>query len=166
MTTSSFTLQSGTPEDALAIIDAHRDAVRGTAVGYYSREIIEEWAPIVASQERVNGFAQMIRSGEEVVVVAVGPSGNIVGFGSIVPKNDELRAVYVRLEYGRKGIGRAILQRLEELARKAGLKELSMDASINAESFYNANGFTSEGYGDHTMSSGGRMACVRMRKTL
>jgi putative acetyltransferase len=166
MTPASISLRLATPEDALAIIDAHRDAVRGTAVGHYSREIIEEWGPIAAAPERVNGFAREIASGHEVVVVAIDPSGVILGFGSIVPTNDELRAVYVRAKYGRNGIGRAIVQRLEELARKAGLKELSMDASINAESFYNANDFNSEGYGEHTMSSGARMACVRMRKRL
>jgi GNAT superfamily N-acetyltransferase len=166
MAPASFALRLATPEDAPTIIDAHRDAVRGTPVGYYSREIIEEWGPIALSPERVQGFARAIASGQEVVVVAVEPSGSILGFGSIVPMNDELRAVYVRSKYGRKGIGRAILQRLEELARKAGLKELSMDASINAESFYNANGFVSDGFGEHTMSSGARMACVRMRKRL
>lgn len=166
MTPAAFSLRPAIPEDALPIIDAHRDSVRGTAVAYYSREIIEEWGPIVVSPERVNGFARAIAGGQEVVVVAVDASGNILGFGSIVPKNDELRAVYVRSEYGRQGIGRAILRRLEELARAAGLKELSMDASINAEAFYKANGFNSEGAGEHTMGSGARMACVRMRKRL
>jgi putative acetyltransferase len=166
MTSASFTLRPGTPEDALSIIEAHRAAVRGMAIGFYSREIVEEWAPISVSPERVEGFARTIASGEEVVVVAVDSSGLILGFGSIVPSNDELRAVYVRSEHGRKGVGRAILRRLEDLAREAGLKELRMDASINAEAFYKANGFSSEASGKHTMSSGGRMACVRMRKSL
>jgi len=166
MTSASFTLRPGTPEDALSIIEAHRAAVRGIAIEFYSREIIEEWAPISVSPERVEGFARTIASGEEVVVVAVDSSGLILGFGSIVPSNDELRAVYVRSEHGRKGVGRAILRRLEDLAREAGLKELRMDASFNAEAFYKANGFSSEASGEHMMSSGGRMACVRMRKSL
>jgi GNAT superfamily N-acetyltransferase len=38
-------------------------------------------------------------------------------------KNSELRAVYVRAEYGGIGIGSAILGRLESLAREAGLAE-------------------------------------------
>ena len=99
-------------------------------------------------------------------MVAVDSSGLILGFGSIVPSNDELRAVYVRSEHARKGVGRAILRLLEDIAREADLKELRMDASMNAEAFYKANGFISEAPGEHTMSSGGRMACVRMRKSL
>lgn len=145
MTTSSFTLRPGTPEDALSIIKARRAAVRGIATRFYSREIIEEWeGPINIAPERVEGFARAIASGEEVVVVAVDSSNLILGFGSIVPNNNELRAVYVRTEHVRKGVGRAILRRLEDLAREAGLKELRMDASINAEAFYKANGFSSE----------------------
>ena len=166
MTFASFTLRPGIPGDALSIIDAHRAAIRGTATGFYSREVIEEWAPIAVSPERIEGFARAIASGEEIVIVAADSSDRILGFGSIVPSNDELRAVYVRSEHGRKGIGRAILQRLEDLARHAGLKELRMDASINAEAFYRANGFSSEASAEHSMPSGRRMACVRMRKFL
>jgi putative acetyltransferase len=166
VTSPPFTLRLGIPEDALPIIDAHRAAVRGTAAEYYSQEIIEEWAPPGAAPERVEGFARAIAAGYEVVVVAVGPSNEILGFGSIVPSNNELRAVYVRPEYGRNGIGRAIFSRLENIARELGVNELQMDSSIYAEAFYKANGFISEGTGKHPMPSGRQMACVRMRKRL
>ncbi len=161
-----FILRAGVPDDALSIIDAHRAAIWGSAAGFYSREVIEEWAPIGVSPERVEGFRRAIASGEEIVVVAMDSSGRILGFGSIVPSNNELRAVYVRPEHGRKGVGRAILRHLEDIARKALLTELRMDASINAEAFYKANGFSSLASGEHTMASGRRMACVRMRKPL
>src|ERR1700743_309564 len=152
--TAPFTLRPVVPEDALAIIDAHRDAVRGTAVASYSHEIVEEWAPNDVSPERLQGFARAIASGEEIAVGAIDSTGIVIGFGSIVPKYNELRAVYVRSRYGRRGVGQSILRRLEELARNAGLKELSMDASVNAESFYNAHGFVSEKCGEHVMGSG------------
>jgi len=167
MTAATFTLRPGGPEDALSIIRAHRAAIRGTATKFYSSEIIDEWeGPIDIPAQRVEGFARAMASGEEVVVVAEDSSGLILGFGSIVPGNNELRAVYVRAEHARKGIGRAILRRLEDLARDAGLKELRMDASINAEAFYKANGFIFEAVGEHPMPSGRRMACVRMSKAL
>jgi putative acetyltransferase len=161
-----FAIRHASPEDAAAILEAHRAAIRGSAAEFYSREVIEEWAPVSVPPERVEGFARTIAGGEEVVVVAVDSTGKILGFGSIVPSNDELRAVYVRSEHGRKGVGRAILRRLEDIAREAGLRELRMDASINAEAFYIANGFSSEARGEHTMPSGRRMECVRMCKSL
>ena len=161
-----FQLRPGRPDDALAILEAHRSAIRQTAVSAYSPAIIDEWAPVVIVRERVETFQRWIDRGEELIVVAVGSAGQIIGFGSIVPANSELRAVYVDGGYGRQGVGRALLTRLEELARSAGLAELRMDASINAVPFYEANGFISVERGEHPMPSGRRMACVRMRKDL
>jgi putative acetyltransferase len=161
-----FLLRRARPEDALGILEAQRSAIRGTAAEAYSPAIIDEWAPAVIVHERVETFRHWIARGEELIVVAVDTTGRIIGFGSIVPANLELRAVYVAADHGRRGVGRAILGRLEELAREAGLTELRMDASTNAVPFYEASGFIAVEPGEHVMSSGGRMACVRMRKTL
>jgi putative acetyltransferase len=161
-----FQLRTGRPDDALAILEAQRSAIRQTAVSAYSPAIIDEWAPAVIVRERVEKFQRWIERGEELIVVAMEPAGQIIGFGSIVPANSELRAVYVAAAYGSQGVGRALFARLEELARDAGLAELRMDASINAVAFYEANGFISLEHGEHFMPSGGRMACVRMRKAL
>lgn len=54
------------------------------------------------------------------------------GWGWSVPGNSELRAVYVAAEYGRRGVGAAILDELETLAQDAGLSELHRDASVDA----------------------------------
>ncbi len=162
----AFSLRRGVPVDARAILEAHRSAVRGTANAYYSQAIIDEWGAANIAPERITNFERWIERGEEVIVVAVVSTGQVIGFGSIVPSNSELRAVYVAAEYGRQGIGRAILQQLETLAREAGVNELSMEASTNAVPFYTANGFISLGPGEHPMPSGNRMACMRMSKSL
>ena len=161
-----FAIRDAKPADAAAILETLRAAILGLTDGFYSSEIIEEWAAGNVSPERVDGLARAIANGEELVVVAADSSDQVLGFGSIVPANNELRAVYVHPKHGRKGVGRAILRRLEELARSTGMTELQIDASINAESFYEANGFIAETRGEHTLSSGGRMSCVRMRKPL
>lgn len=44
------------------------------------------------------------------------------------------------------------------------MTDLRMDPSINAVPFYEASGFVSLEQSEHPMPSGGRMACVRMRK--
>jgi GNAT superfamily N-acetyltransferase len=161
-----FELRAARPDDALAILTAQRSAIRQTAASVYSPAIIDEWSPTVIERERVENFQRWIGRGEELIVVAVSSAGEIMGFGSIVPANSELRAVYVAAAYGRQGVGRALLARVEGLARDAGLTELCMDASINAVAFYEANGFVSLEAGEHPMPSGARMACVRMRKVL
>lgn len=165
--TVTFTVRRAVPEDALAILEAHRAAIRGSsAETAYSREVIEGWAPLHIPPERVEGFTRVIEQGEEVVLVAEDQAGQVMAFGSIVPRNSELRAVYVNSAYARKGIGRAILEQLEELAREAGMTELRMDASINAQAFYEASGFISLERAEHVAQSGLRMACIRMKKSL
>jgi putative acetyltransferase len=92
--------------------------------------------------------------------------GGIVGFGSIAPNGSELRAVYVLPDFGREGIGGQILAALESLARRRALAELTLDASLNAESFYRNHGYAVVESGVHALRSGARMRCVKMRKTL
>jgi putative acetyltransferase len=166
MAAPPFQLRPGRPDDALPILEAQRSAIRQTAASAYRPAIIDEWAPTVIVRERVEKFQRWIERGEELIVVATDSTGKIIGFGSIVPTNSELRAVYVDAANGGRGVGRALLARLEELAREAALTELRMDASINAVPFYEANGFISLEPGEHIMPSGARMACVRMRKVL
>ena len=41
-----------------------------------------------------------------------------------------------------------------------------MDASLNAEEFYLIHGFAVVERGEHTLTTGTRMRCVKMRKAL
>ncbi len=159
-----FQLRAGRPDDASAIFTAHRSAIRQTAASAYSPAIIDEWAPAVIVAERVETFQRWIERGDELIVVATDSAGKIIGFGSIVPTNSELRAVYVDAAYGGHGVGRALLARLEEPARDAALTEPR--TSINAVPFCEASGSISLEPGEHIMPSGARMACVGMRKAL
>jgi putative acetyltransferase len=162
----TFSIRRGRPGDALAILEAHRSSVRGIAASAYSPKIVDGWAPVTISSDRTAAFARAIERGDEVILVAEDATGGVIGFGSIVPGNSELRALYVSAEHERKGIGRAILSQLEVLAREAGVTALRMDSSTNAAGFYEANGYIALERGEHTLQSGVRMACVRMRKSL
>jgi putative acetyltransferase len=150
--------------DARGILEAHRSAVRETAVRDYPPEVIEIWGPPV-TDERVQWYAQGPLLQETTVVAEI--DGHIAGFGVIIESNNELRAVYVAHKYGKQGVGSALLQELERLARERGCKELAMDSSLTAEAFYLHHGFQALERGEHPMSDTGRtMACVRMRKVL
>ncbi len=140
--------------------------MRGVWGDVYSREIVDSWAPLSISSERIEALSRCIERGAEVIFAAEDEAGHVIGFGAIVPGNSELRALYVSAEVGRKGVGRAILSRLEARARQAGLSELRLDASLNAAPFYEANGYVALQRGEHTLPSGTRMASVRMRKAL
>jgi putative acetyltransferase len=147
-------------DDARRILEAHNAAVHRTAAREYASDILAAWAaPLDAGN--VQRMAGIIASQSELLLVA-----EIDGFGSIIPKNSELRAVYVHPDFGRKGIGNRILSALEDLARQYALAELTMDASLNAEEFYLAHGYVVVDRGDHPLRTGARMRCVKMRKAL
>ncbi len=59
----------------------------------------------------------------------------IVGVGSLVIENSELRACYVSPEAGRQAVGSALVREMERVARERGLAFLELDSSITAEPF-------------------------------
>jgi putative acetyltransferase len=160
----SVRIRPADPADAADVGEVLFEAIRQTAAASYPAEVIASWAtPVDAG--RIEQIRQAIAGRDELCLVAE-HEAKVVGFGSIVPAAGELRAVYVHPAVGRSGVGSALLLELEQLARARGLPELHMDASINAEAFYAHHGYLVVARGVHHMSSGGQMACVKMRKPL
>jgi len=150
--------------DAEDIMNIHFSAVHETAASYYPGMIIQNWAS-PKTPERLKQFIDAIQGSDEIFVVAK-INDRTVGFGSIMPKRNELRAVYVHPSFGRQGIGTQILADLERLAVEQGIKVLDMDTSLNAERFYLKNGYVAIESGFHKLRSGHKMPCVKMRKIL
>jgi GNAT superfamily N-acetyltransferase len=150
-------------EDARGILEAHYSAVHETAAGDYPLEVRRAWAMPV-TLERIDRYSKHALSNETTVVAEV--DGRIAGFGVIVEAESELRAVYVAAEFGRRGLGSALLRELERIAKERGCRELRMDSSLTAAPFYASHGYEETGRGEHLLSSGEEMACVRMRKVL
>lgn len=88
----------------------------------------------------------------------------VLGFGIFFQKLGELRALYVHPAEGRRGIGRQILQVLETQAAERDILRIHLNASLNAEAFYRANGYTSLAPGKFRLSAGVEMDCVKMEK--
>ncbi len=150
--------------DAIAIIDLHFTAVHQSASSFYPAEVLNTWST-QPDETRYDHIRRALEKGEELFVVAEDASG-VIGFGSIVPLLQELRAVYVHPRAGRRGVGSAILRCLEQLALDRGVLQLQMDASINAEAFYRRAGYEILERGVHRLRSGREMACLKMKKSL
>lgn len=159
-----ITIQPARSEDAVNILNVHYAAVHETAAPFYSKEVIQQWSPPL-NNSRIERMQQVIENPDEWLVVAQ-KEERVIGFGSIVPNYNELRALYVHPTFARQGVGTRILAVLEQEAISLGLVYLQMDASINAEAFYIEHGFEVIEYGTHQFASGYKMACVKMRKTL
>jgi putative acetyltransferase len=149
------------PEETRRFLEVHHAAVRGTAAGDYSSAVIEAWAPLPITDEEVNRVRA--NAAGEIRVAAV-RLGQIIGIGVVIPANCELRACYVLPEAGRSGVGRAIVAKLEWIARAAGTPYLEFDSSLTAVPFYLRLKYKVVKRGEHILSSGTPMTCVKMRK--
>lgn len=161
-----LTIRVARDEDAEAILQIHYAAVHEFGLRCYTQEILDEWSSEVNSIRIEKLRRTMIENPEGELWIVAESNEQIVGFGSIVPLNNELRACYVSPASTGKGVGQAILKELESQALKRGVDFLQADASLNAEGFYVRNGYSIASRGQHLLRSGRKMDCVLMRKYL
>jgi N-acetylglutamate synthase-like GNAT family acetyltransferase len=65
----------------------------------------------------------------------------IVGFGALSIGMGEIQYLYILPEYQNSGIGKLILQELEEVARENAVDILRVDSTLNAVGFYKSAGY-------------------------
>jgi N-acetylglutamate synthase-like GNAT family acetyltransferase len=135
------------------------------ANAFYSPDILAAWSEKLGKPETISKHEAAIASGAEFVLVAEA-DGRLMAFGAIIPGTGELRAVYVAAAAKRSGVGSLILAALEAEARRLGIADLHMDASLSAVNFYRAKGFQEIERKQHRFESGAEMDCVAMRKVL
>lgn len=154
-----FTVRRAGEEDCEGIWRVHKRAIREIASSHYTPEEIEAWA----SPRKSEHYVESIRNKEFYVAEE---DGAVIGFGTLNHKQNEIEAVYVSPAVVRRGVGLAILRRLEERARDLGIKSLKMDASLNAVPFYKSAGYESQKEMKHRLASGVEISCIFMTKDL
>jgi hypothetical protein len=155
-----LTIRSAVGGDAPTLMQVHRKAVFSKATEHYPRTVLEAWAP-GATAARMARLADEIADPDFIALVAEA-AGDIIGFAMAVPSRDELRALYVKPN----AIGRVGQTLLAEIERQsfARADRLACDASLNAEAFYAANGYSAECRSSQVLRQGAAIACVRMSK--
>jgi putative acetyltransferase len=150
-------------DEARRFLEIHHDSVRGLAANDYPPFVIDAWAPLPITDERLQRFLQ--NPDNEIRLIAE-RDGESVGIGGLVVANSELRACYVLSTAARCGVGAAIVAEIERLAREHGLAYLRLESSLTAEPFYTAMGYRVEGNSEHKIAPGVSMAAITMRKEL
>jgi GNAT superfamily N-acetyltransferase len=77
-----------------------------------------------------------------------------------------VRAMFVRSDWTRRGLGRAILSAFERAARAEGFRELVLGATLPGEPLYRAFGFTEVERFLVTTPDGVSLATVAMRRPI
>ncbi len=142
-------------------LELHARSVRALAVKHYPPDVIDAWC-VPPTGRNLAAFA---RNADKELRLIAEVGGVALGLGALCVKPAELRACYVVPEGARQGIGTAMVREIERIARDQRLDRLELLASINAEPFYAALGYQSDGCTEHVMR-GRPMAAVRMSKRL
>ena len=155
----ALNIRTPTRDDAAAILRVRSDAILAKASTHYDAAILNDW--IEAGD--LGRTAKKLSDPDIIALVAV-TGDAMIGFGMVARSRHELQALYVTPNpVGR--VGQALLAALEARAFQA-LPFLTLDASLNAEEFYRANGYFAEGRKIHVSSHGGVVSqVVQMRKT-
>lgn len=161
--TMTLVIREMRDEDARSFLEVHHAAVRRIAVRDYPPEVIEAWAPLPITQAAVEA---VIANPEDEVRFVAERDGHIIGLACLIIANNELRACYVAPEAARTGVGKALLMKIEETARNAGVKHLYADSSLSAEQFYRSQGYEVIQYSVHLLRGRWPMDCVKIRKTM
>ncbi|MGE3819059.1 MAG: GNAT family N-acetyltransferase [Isosphaeraceae bacterium] len=124
------------PEDAPALLALFRDTVRRVNARDYTTEQVRAWAPDQIDQETWAGrFA-----GKTILVAEDAESGRPLGFADLEP-DGHIDRFFVSADHQRRGVGASLLAALVAEARTAGLGRLSVEASVTARPFFEAQGF-------------------------
>lgn len=152
-------VRPATPEDAPAVLALHRAAIRERGPTAYDDRAVAAWA------RRGDPDDYPIGDPDHEFLVAE-RDGAVAGFGDLALDEAEIVGVYVHPDHQRRGVGRALVERLESVARDRGHDALELVASLNAVGFYRVLGYERVRPERHETSDGVELDCVRMRARL
>lgn len=156
-------VRRATEADVVVLDEVHRRAIKAVDRGFYSDEEIASWAGREDDETWRLRFADEL---EDSIWVVAERGSRVVGFAHLIVESRQACALYVDPRYGRRGIGRELLDHLEDVARERGLPDLELKASLNAVTFYLARGYERLDEDIHRLADGTELRCVRMRKRL
>lgn len=147
-------IRKATIEDAKAVKDLHSRSIRFLCKDFYTDEQIEGWVNGKSVEEH------RVRLEKHRAFIAE-VDNKMTGIIRWNPATNELCSIFVDPAYVRQGIGKRLMARAYEDIMLFDVREIWLDASLNAIPFYETEGWQK---GKHMMH--GALECVRMTKIL
>ena len=151
-------IRNALPEDAQEICRVHHLSVSGPGPRTTTLPAKLNCGPAAMKPEVL--LERLPAEGAQCLVAQSGDA--IVGFGIIL--ENEIRAVYVRPDASGGNVGSLLQQGLEQKARAGGHDDFLLNASLNAQGFYEAMGYTVQRKDVFALNDNESMACLVMRK--
>ena len=145
-------------DDAAAAWDIRNTAILAQCAGHYPDDLLKIWT----DGSMTDRFVEAVADRWYVAEVA----DTVVGTGTLDTESGHVDAIFVRPDMIRQGIGRSMMQTLEQVARRSGLRELKLDSTLNAAPFYRSCGFSGDRVSVYRSPRGISLDCVPMTKKL
>lgn len=131
-------LREASREDAAAMARIQSASLRERASEHYTDDQLARLAPSEPAAEAIpdTEFAD-----DSCCPIVAETDDTVLGWGSVHLDEGVLAATFVDPDSTGRGIGRAIVERLETIAREEGIERLTVPASLNAAGFYETLGF-------------------------
>lgn len=129
-------IRHATPADAPQIVRIFYDTIHTVNTRDYTAEQVNAWAPSVPDAD-----AWAARKFPTRTTIVADDNGTIAGFGELQP-DGHVDCFYCHHQYQRRGVGTAIMAKIDEHARTLGLPRLFAEVSITARPFFDARGFS------------------------
>lgn len=142
-------------EDLAVVFDIHVDSVLALCASHYSATQLAAWFEGRSAEKYINAV------GEGALWIAE-INGDPVGFTEFFP--GVISMLFVRGAYAGKGIGRLMLE--FALARLHGMQvdAVKLESTLNAQAFYERQGFTKVGEGALSRANGTKLPIVLMER--
>lgn len=147
------------PADADALATLFHATVHEVGIRDYSSEQVAAWSP-----SRPDAARYLRQAEGRTFLVAVDDDGVIAGYGDL-EENGHIDHLYCRPDLVGTGVGSAIYAALEEVARKAGIAILFVEASEGARRLFERRGFNLDGRNDFVID-GVTIHNYRMSKSI
>ena len=137
-----------------------RRSVAELAGSSYTREEVDAWL------DHYPDSAEFAKWGRFRTTIVARDEGRLVGFGQVDLGRREIEGIHVDPDRARDGIGRRLLVEMEDVVVAAGLKDIQVQASLNAEGFYAACGYATVEQVSFRCRNGVLLNALLMQKSL
>jgi GNAT superfamily N-acetyltransferase len=175
-----FSLRQATLEDVPELESVIAESARGLSRGDYTDAQVEAalGSAFGVDSELIRDGTYFVAEAAAQVVGCGGWSRRTTRFGSdrqpgrqseiLDPSRDaaRIRAFFVRPDWARRGIGRALLERCESEARAHGFRSVELTATLPGRRLYEVLGYAAEDAFEHRLPDGLTIEFVPMRKLL
>jgi putative acetyltransferase len=134
MAVQPYPIRPFMPADIMALRDLFGQSIEVLTAEDYNEDQRLAW---MARAEDAQAFAQRLGS---MVTLVVQAEGEYLGFASL-KDNTVIDMLYVHPYAAGQGVGSALVDALERLAKARGAKELKVEASDTAQSFFADRGY-------------------------